>query len=397
MAPFQDPDIELYASIFNCANSTFHWENHLKYARTQSRFDAAFTDQWIAAIETFRQELGHSFLRQVRFSHPLVHLLEGVAPWQAIRLTQLSEVLLYLKAKDSGYESFRQKLVSSVAAEEEYMDFLRLGHQFRSMGLDLSFPIAVKNQTTPDIILADHSTGQIFNVEVSRLEESEVRQNCRENYNRLRLTLEATLTNPVYSAIQFQLTPADYPETLSSHLVVLQEKVAATNGPVEYTDEYISVTLFPETQLDALYTWMNEADRRKGFNGVPLQLDETRRISGNKIKRESKQLSKNRPGLIAIPVSPLHFWQQKVSATSANFQARMKSLPHLLGTFIYAECLHPDADQFRFNGDDGFARVSIAGPLTRYSLFVPNPSFSLSINHNTHKKLLGALSAPNNL
>ena len=397
MAYFQDPDIELYASIFNCADSILYWENHLKYARTQSRFDAAFTEQWVASIETFSQELRSSFLRQVKFSHPFIHLLEGIAPWQAERLIQLSEVLVYLKAKDPGYKAFRQKLVSPVAAEKEYMDFLRLGHQFRLASLDFSFPIAVKNQTTPDIILTDASTGEVIKVEVSRLEESEVRQNCRKDYDRLRLTLEATLTNPVYSAIQLQLTPAGYSETLLLHLAALQEKVAATNGPVEYTDEYISVTQFPETQLVTLNAWMTENNRRKGFNGVPLQVDETRRISGNKIKRESKQLSKDSPGLIAIPVSPLHFWQQKVSATSANLQARMKRLPHVLGTFIYAECLHPDADQFRFNSDDEFIRVSIAGPLTRYSLFVPNPSFNLPLNRNTHKKLLGALSTPNNL
>ncbi len=156
MAPFQDPDIELYASIFNCAESIFHWENHLKYARTQSRFDAAFTDQWIAAIETFRQELGHSFLRQVRFSHPLIHLLDGIAPWQAARLTQFSEVLLDLKAKDPGYETFRQKLVSSVAAEEEYMDF-PFGLAINSSPWAWTSPsqLRVKNQTTPDIILTD--------------------------------------------------------------------------------------------------------------------------------------------------------------------------------------------------------------------------------------------------
>jgi hypothetical protein len=209
--------------------------------------------------------------------------------------------------------------------------------------------------------------------------------------------LEATLTNPVYSAIQFQLTPADYPEPLPPHLAALQEKAIATNGPVEYTNEYILVTLFPETQLAALNAWTTETNRRKGFNGVPLLVDETNRISGNKIKRESKQLSKDSPGLIAIPVSPLHFWQQKVSATSANLQARMKGLHHVVGTFVYAECLHPDADQFRFNSDDEFARVSVAGPLTRYSLFIPNPSFNLPLNHNTHKKLFGALSVPDNL
>ncbi len=174
-------------------------------------------------------------------------------------------------------------------------------------------------------------------------------------------------------------------------LLELETKVATANGPATYTDDFFTITLFPLSQMQELQTWLTAQDRRKGFNGVALNYDDTERVAGNKIRDKAKQLPADGAGIIFIPLSWQHFWHQQVSKTIGRFQSRMADLPHVLGVFIFSEIIHVDAETFRFNSDDAFDRTAIADALTMYSLFVGNPAFNRPINPATVKKIIRVL------
>jgi hypothetical protein len=185
--------------------------------------------------------------------------------------------------------------------------------------------------------------------------------------------------------------PEEYLVSLGPRLTTLQQQVAETSTPAEYTDDYFTITLFPLSQQEEFYAWTTTTNRRKGLNGPPQDFDETRRIANNKIARKSTQLLADNPGVLFLPVSSLHFWSQRVTETTAILQHRVKERPHVFGAYVFAECLHVDAEEFQFNADDAFDRVTIAGALAKYSLFILNPAFDHPLPEKTRIKLLSAL------
>jgi|GEM_PF-5877761 len=386
-----DADLSLRFSIF-AGDAHFDWEPHLRYARDQTLYPRDLTVRYVRALTQFREILGDSFLRQVRYSHPLANMIMEPGPWQIQVLCEYANLLQHLSNNDPDYPHLLQKLLSPVEAKRQAMYFLQIGQLLRSAGLDVRFPAEITGQKNPDVKIADPDTGQAINGEVSRLDQSKDRLDTENNYYQLRRVLKAHLTNPLYSAIQLQWVPEEYLANLGSRLAALQQQVAETSTPAEYTDDYFTITLFPLSQQDALYSWMDSANRRKDLIGVPQSFDETRRIANNKIARKSKQLVADNPGVLFLPVSSLHFWSQRVTETTAILQHRMKEKPQVFGAYVFAESLHVDAEQFWFNADDGFDRTTVAGALARYSLFIPNPAFDNMLQKETRIKLLSALS-----
>jgi hypothetical protein len=391
ISPIADQD--LYFSIFHREDAVLNWSNHFRYAREQKLLSPELTRQWIAALKLFRKELGKDVPWKFKYDHPLTNMITNAGQPYVDRLIQYAEVLRYSRNNDPKYYILRQKLQSAVRAKEEAMYFLHLCDLFLSAGMQVGFVPEIKTQPTPDLVFTHPDTPDIIYGEVSRLEESQHLQKYHASYDQLRRTLEQNLRNPLYSAIQLQLAPLDYPATVAPRLAALAESVAKTNTSQEYNDDYLSIHLFPLSQQVALQTWLDENDRRKGFNGPPdIPLDETSSIANNKIADKSKQIPANNAGILFLPVSALHFWQQRVSKTIADIQPLMNDQPQVLGTYLFAESLHVDAQQFRFNEDDGFDRTPLAGALTRYSLFIPNPVFERPLNPATYKKLLAILS-----
>jgi hypothetical protein len=388
--PQLDADIRLRFAIFR-KDTRFIWANHFRYAQEQRLYPPELAHRYIEALTLLHQLLGESFLRQVRHTHPLANMILDAAPWQVHRICHYADQLHYLAGNDPHFPAFRQKLLSPADTRQEILPFLHISHLLRSAGMEIRFPAAKTGQKNPDIVITDPQTGQIVYGEVSKLGKSKDRHDSEVNYNKLCRTMASCLTNPLYSAIQLQPVTDTYLATLGPILTALQQQVADTNLPAEHSDPYLTIKLFPISQQQALYDWMATANRRKDLNGPHLDVDETQRISNNKVLRKSKQLLPGTPGILFLPLESIHFWQQKVTETIAILQQRMRTRPHVLGIFLFAEILHVDAEHFRFNPDDGFDRSPIADPLVRYSLFVPNRAFCQPIHPETRKKLLAAL------
>jgi len=385
-----EADLALRFSIFN-NNNRFDWEHHLRYAREQTLYPPDLTERYVRALTQLRQLLEDSFLRQARYTLPLANMILDPGPWQIQLLCEYADLLLYLSVHDPGYPLLRQKLFSPVEARQQAMYFLHIGRLLRSAGLDVRFPAEINNQKNPDIKIIDPDAGQVINGEVSQLGKSQDHQDSERNYYQLHRVLDNHLTNPLYSAVQLQLMTKEYLANLGPLLTALQQQVEDTNTPGDYADLSFTIKLFPLSQQAALYDWMNAADRRKGLVGLPLSYDETRRISNYKIAQKAKQLLPDNPGILFFPVSPLHFWGQRVTETTVTLQSRMQKLPQVFGAYLFAEGLHFNAEQFRFNEDDGFDRPLIAGSLVRYSLFIANPAFDLPLLTETRRKLMAAL------
>ncbi len=389
--PNLQAELALHFSIFTTPEAHLEWENYIRYAREQTQFPLDVTRRWIDTLTFLRQELDEGFLRQTNHYHPLIELITGAEPWQVERLIQYTDILQYLASMDPDYPAFLEKLKAPKAAKSEAMDFLLIAEILHSSGLQVRFPKEILLQKNPDIVGTDPSTMQVIYAEISRMEESDKRVKLDKSYGRLYSVIHRCLCNPLYSAKQLHQTPFGYPRKLAAALLQLQKDVSEKNEWAEYEDMYFTIRLYPLSQEPIFNAWLEKEDRRKGLNGPPLNFDDTSRISGYKIREEAKHFRRDQAGLIFIPVNSLHFWQQHTEEAKRSFQYRLRKYPNIIGVYSYSEMLHPDAASFRFPTDDRFTRQQLNGPLTRYSFFVRNEAFNLSIHPATHQKILSAL------
>ena len=387
-----DIDLTLWFSIFNTADSHIHWKNYIRYANEQIQFTQEVTKRWINALIFLQSQLGNRFLHPTKPRHPLTGLITGVNPWQVERVIRYAEIIQHLAATDPDYEHFRRKLIGPVAAKAEYMDFLLVADILHSAGLEVYFPKPIPTQKNPDLVITDPSCPATIFGEVSSTHAKKKRNDESKSYDDLYKIIGRHLQNPLYSAGQLRIPPPLYTKKLEKALVRLQNQVEEKNTWAEYEDRYITVRLYPLSQEATFNTWLQEADRRKGFHGIPQNFDDTDRITGYKIADEASHFLPHQTGLIFLPINALHFWQQHTEDAKQSILRCLRKHPNVLGVFLYSELQHPDAVLFRFNNtDDRFTRQQLSGLLTRYSVFVQNEAFTNSIHKGTLQRILTTL------
>jgi hypothetical protein len=387
-------NIELYNSIFCERANLFQWGKYQEYARRQTLVEPELSSLWVAALQTFKSELGRKFLEQVKGIHPLTRWIRGIDRTSVLRLVQIANIIQYLKTTDPNYKSFRRRLQSPDWAKRETMALLVVGLLLRLVGLDIHIVPEKPPFQTPDFAMSDPASDQIIYGELSGLAPADELKGPAEDYEKVNALIRGTLTNHLFSADLLARIPLGYEEQLTLILQSLEAGVSETHEDATYTDEFLTITQFPIDQMAEFNAWMDKNNRRKGFHGIPQNYDYTERIGGNKIPDKGKQASVMGNGILFIPVPWQHFWHQRVSHTIARLEVRMSTFPRMFGTFLFSEIIHIDPQDFRFHADDAFLRRPLADGLTLYSLFVPNPAFIGSIDNRMLDKLLYALNTP---
>ena len=385
-----DADQALRFSIFTTPESHLDWDCILLFARKQTRIPELIADLWIDALCFLREALSEQFLSQTNHYHPLIDLITGSEDWQVDRLIQYSRILRDLRADDPDYPAYLKKLKAPISARTEAMDFLLVAGMLQQSGFHIRFPKEIPNQKNPDIVCTDPNTSQSVFIEVSQMEESDKRTQLAQDYTRFHNIIQQHLHNFFYSAAQLHLAPFNYSWKLTSILKQLQKDVSDNNTWAGYQDTYFTIRLYPLTAEAEFNAWLQNQDRRKGFNAPPLDFDDTFRISGYKIRAEARHILPNRPGLIVLPINVLHFWQQHTGKATDSFEYQLQHRPNIIGVYLYSEMLHPDGFLFRFTTDDRFTRQQINGSLTRYSLFVRNKAFNCPIHPDTLKNIINS-------
>lgn len=387
-------DLKLYNSIFLEEADLYRWDKHRDYILRQSLVEPELAVVWAQSLHTLEVELGRKFLVPGKHVHPLAQWVMRIDRTGAIRLAQIAYLVRYLKATDPHYERFRQRLQSPKWARQETMALMIMGHLIRVAGLDMvTIPEATGRQT-PDFAMTDPESGQAIHGELSQLAPADDLAGPANDYEEINTIIDTTLKNPLFSANLLSRIPPGYSEQLPAILRVLEAYVDDTREGTTYTDDHLTITQFPIDQMTEFNSWMDKYDRRKGFHGIPQDYDDTERIAGNKIPDKGVQTSVNGAGILCIPVPWTHFWHQQVTHTVARITARMAGFPQMLGTFLFSEIIHFDAQNFRFHADDAFLRRTLANGLTLYSLFVTNPAYAGSANGAIYKKVIQALNAP---
>jgi hypothetical protein len=380
-------DMQIFHTIFNRPESHLYWENYIEYGRINTEIPQALASRWADALDFLRTQLDDGFLRAMNHSHPFANLITTLSPWHIARTIRYADILRNLQRHDPGYPAFLKKLRSPVDAKNEMMDFLRVAEIFHGAGLTTRFPEPFPDQKNPDFHILDSDNGQMVLGEISRVDNSGARFEQTHSYKQLAPLIRRCLRNPVYSARQLSVPPAGYANALPPILDRLQDQAEAWQEHAKFEDDYVEIDVFPLDEFDAFNNWLQENNRRKGFNGMPLNFNDIGRISDKKIKTEAEHFAPSQPALIILPVTLFHFMHQDAGEAIRVFKRRLMEYPNIIGIYLYAEIIESEAS---FSSDKGYTRKQIDGPLTQYSLFVDN-DVAMPIEAGIRQKLLSAL------
>ncbi|NJO24485.1 MAG: hypothetical protein HC867_00010 [Bacteroidia bacterium] len=332
-------DTDLFFEVFS--KSEFHqkWDKHIEYASRCSYATPDYRLDWVQALGFARQELGEFFLKVCGKNHPLLNILVSKGDWQTDELISITKLLGRLKAADSEYEKLRLKLIPETDCMTEGKPFLDVLQMLYSAGFNGKLVKESKFEKSPDIEFVNMDNKEKLFAEVSKLREGDDRELINDNYWRFFNLMESQGNYLPYSLAQLRSLDSIEMEKCLEITRNCRDKAMKEETIIFHHDEMIRLAISHIDKYEELMKWIEKNDYRKGLLGAPLNFDDTYRLSNNKMNKEAKQLPKDSPGLVYIPVNPIYFMVFNLEEAIKLFAIRMRKYPNLYGTVVYSTIL----------------------------------------------------------
>ena len=377
--------------IFINERDYFKWKKHKEYISHLDTIDEDTKNKVINTLSFLELEFGAQFLKTTSVNHPIRQMISNKTAYQIKDLIEFGDTLKILKKEDSNYRRLIEKLVNKNDAQTEGISLVNVARMFLKVELKISFIDEQKNSRTPDVKVTNPNNKDVFYIEITKLNNSDNQKEISENYNFFHKHFNNI--QPLFSFYgkQFKsINKDEYPE-ISKIIKEAKKSVKENNQIIYYSDHRFNFLLAPPSHN----TDFNEICERNNiqsihFNGLPIDVDETSRIS-NKIGK-ANQIPENQNGLLFISISPIYFLTTDLIAAIKRLETNIAKYKNLVGIILFSEIVAPkEATQRSYWKNHFFSRKTIEN-LCRESLFIKNNNCEISLSKETLNKIYQALS-----
>lgn len=377
--------------IFINERDYFKWKKHKEYISHLDTIDEDTKNKVINTLSFLELEFGAQFLKTTSVNHPIRQMISNKTAYQIKDLIEFGDTLKILKKEDSNYRRLIEKLVNKNDAQTEGISLVNVARMFLKVELKISFIDEQKNSRTPDVKVTNPNNKDVFYIEITKLNNSDIQKEISENYNFFHKQFNNI--QPLFSFYgkQFKsINKDEYPE-ISKIIKEAKKSVKENNQIIYYSDHRFNFLLAPPSHN----TDFNEICERNNiqsihFNGLPIDVDETSRIS-NKIGK-ANQIPENQNGLLFISISPIYFLTTDLIAAIKRLETNIAKYKNLVGIILFSEIVAPkEATQRSYWKNHFFSRKTIEN-LCRESLFIKNNNCEISLSKETLNKIYQALS-----
>lgn len=377
-------------NIFINERDHFKWGKQKEYISHLDTIDDETKSKVINALSFLELEFGAQFLKITHVNHPVRQMISNKTAYQIKDLIEFSDTLQILKKEDNNYNRLIQKLLSQKEAKTEGVFLVDVARMFIKEGLTISFIDEIKNSTSPDVKITNPNNNDVFFIEITKLNDSDIQNEIRDNYNFFHKQFNDI--QPLFSFYgkQFKsVEKEEYPE-ISKIIADVKKKVKENNQIVYYSDRRFNFLLAPSSH-DADFNEICEKNNIQSihFDGLPIDVDETSRIN-NKI-RKAYQIPKDENGLLFIAISPLYLITTDLIAAIERLESNIAKYKNLLGIILFSEIVASKDTAIVRMGNNCFSRKTIEN-LCRESLFIFNKDCNSKLSDETIEKIYKALS-----
>lgn len=331
---------------------------------------------WINATQFLQKELGNGFFNNCGYSHPVHHKINGGAEGQVRELIHWVNILRSLKESDSNYPLLLQKLKSKPRSRSEAMPFIEIAGRHLREGFSVYFPKENYDTRNPDIAVTYQPTDEKIFIEVSRISDSKQRADEGDQYNIFfDLIHQYGFDLPVAGKLKKQMSK-EVLKGVIEKVKELKDKAWESKRLQSFTDDHISIAFVTESSFEELEPWCKANDVLKGFNGVPVDFNDTPRIiKQSRIKKEAKQIPEGKPGILYFPIQFLYMMVMDKMNTINGFVKALEDCPNIIGMVLYSEVIGGLEKECDLDFGHIYSVQKDHWHICRYVLFVENPAF----------------------
>lgn len=387
-------NISIRASILHKPEDHESWQKYLEYIQVRPDITDERRGSLLTTYRFLRKELGEDYLgRHYRDGRNLVNNWLWSLGNDFSQLTWLYNSLHHFKGRDCNYEKLVGHLKKREGCNIEGVPFLIVGDSLRKAGFEVTFEPQVTFTRKPDLKIENPAAKETLYIEVSKLGESQRNEEISKNYHTLMNCFIMTPPLVPFSGRQLQIVPQEQMNNLKEIIASAKQKALSEKSLIEVRPdetngcfEFAVAHSDKFNELEAL-----EKERKYGsinnISGIPLNLNYTYRTA-HRITTEAKQLPKDHPGLLYVPIDPMFafFGIGDYTDFIDSVKANLSELPHILGACFYSG-IGMDAKETLFSDGDFFERKIVHDDILQEVLFVKNPEFGLRVTDDTTLKL----------
>ena len=384
-----------YFKVFNDISDHIDWQKHIEFASTVENIPMDFRSSWVRALNFLFREFGRDFLKRSPRDHPIIRMVSDKAIWRIEELISFVNTLNYVKTSSNSYSKLLGKLRSPKYAHIEGLPFEYIARQYIKAGFQVHFPNEIMKSCTPDIEITSPETGEIFFIEVSRLNESEERARNRVSFEGLSNVLAFNGYCLPYSFTQKSYLDRAELDNVTKIIMELKGRAFRELDLVTYEDERFLLAISHPDKNAKLEKWCLDNGVRNGYNGLSENFNETQRIARYKVRKEARQIPSTGTGIIYIPVHYIYLWMIDLNDAVSELKKGMQSFPNVLGVFLYSEACN-QVDSFTWSECGNFYFHGMVNEaVAKSGLFVLNPCYNRTLTDDTIQRVYKTF-LPNN-
>lgn len=363
-------------------------EAFIRIAKTEGQ-----KEKLINVVDFFKAEFGKGFFNNCGQNHPIclkltvnLHLLDD--------LIDFSDSLQNLKDTNlENYQLLINKLKPRLKCQKEGIPFSDVYRMFQRKGFTSNFIVESQVNKNADIEMVDPETKDSIFIEVSQLGLSDTQTDIQDQHRQL----SNTFIRHGYDLPKAckQLLPLEGKEMdrVVNIIKKLKDKAANERTFCAFEDNFIQVAVAHPSKLYELDGWCKERHiQRNSVGGLNVDFNDTPRLVNNqKIVGEIKQLPKDKPGLVYIPVSTLYFWTMNKPETGIAIMKQLEAFPFCYGVILYVESVGSLIPEQRISEDHFIYNIGVRNGITRHLFFIGNPWFVGDLDDRTIKNFRESL------
>lgn len=379
-------------NIFHNERDHYKWSKQKEYINQADNIDDYTRDKALIALTFLEQEFGAQFLKSHSINHPIRQMISDKTEFQIKDLIEFTETLRILKTTDSNYQKLIKKLLSEKVSKTEGVPFVEIARMYIKEKMSISFIDEDKKNgnKTPDVQVINPDNGDIFFIEITKLDNSNERKKISDNYHFFHK--EFNDVQPLFSFYGEQkeiINTDEYPK-IKEIIANAKNKVRENSQIIYYSDHRFSFLLVPPNHNKNFNEICEQNSIRPiHFNGLPQSFDDTNRIN-NKISK-AKQIPENQNGLLYVSISPLYFMTTDLPISIERIVANIAKHKNLLGIVLFSTIVDSREEVAIKSGNHLFARRTIQN-LCYESLFIYNNNCDVILSDETIQKIYKTLS-----
>ncbi|WP_138433811.1 hypothetical protein [Winogradskyella algicola] len=327
--------------IFKTPDDYQNWNKHIEFSIRTDEYDEDFKIELYNAFNFLKHELGKSFLRhETKKIHPFKNYLANRIKESFLWIIWFSKTLKHFKDKDCNYGELKNKVLGVNSFETEGLPFIEIASKFIPNNFDFLFEPYNKNgKKNPDIRVIDIENHQKFYIEITKLNNSQLRLSHSKNYHSIFRELSKAPIKTYFSGKILNPFNEKRLNEIIEDLKSIKEKVSRNELIEYYSNKEVDIAISHISKEDTLREWSTERNYPL-FDIQPIAIDfnEIDRIINNKLVDKAKQIPSKNYGIICIAIDSLFFYvdNSKTSIQKIEKKLNQSEFYNVLGIYIYS-------------------------------------------------------------